>query len=115
MSKIFQGIGPSWEYPDQEPIDLDLGQKTGVNIGWSEDILKLSRPFTFRLNSECVAAATYQPVFQTLFLEFTDGTAYEYSGITPWMALDLIQSSSVGRYFNYEIRGQYPFEKLYWR
>ena len=113
MADIFKGRGPSWEYPDMEPIDLDLGMKSGVNIDW--DVTNISRPFTFRLDSECCASVTYNPILQYLFIEFTDGSGYEYANVPPWIALDLVQSSSAGRYFNYQIRNNYPFEQIYWR
>lgn len=88
--------------------------RTGSDIDW--DNLNVEKTFSMHTSSTCVAYVTYQPVFQTLFIQFTkDGTAYEYSGVEPWVVFDLVRSSSVGRYFNYHIRMEYAYEQLYGR
>jgi len=73
----------------------------------------ISRPFTFDLNSTCVGSVSYNPITNLLFIEFTDNTAYSYYGVPQWVVLDLIQSSSPGRYFNYHIRNEYTSELKY--
>lgn len=87
------------------PISLD--RLSGANINWKE--FDITQPFTFPLSSTCVATMAYNPFSNELFIEFTDGSEYEYSGVPQWVVLDLIQSSSAGRYFNYHIRDQYMY------
>lgn len=98
-------------FPDEF---MDVGIRSGTDIDWTN--LETKKDFSLHLGSTCVAYVTYQPVFQTLFIQFVeDGTGYEYSGVPPWVVYDLVRSSSVGRYFNYHIRMEYPYEQLYGR
>jgi len=95
-----------------DPENVDLGQVTGINIDWEN--FDPTKPFQIPLSSTCCASARYDPIGEFLFLEFTDGSGYEYQGVPQWVVTDLVQSSSVGRYFNYQIRDQYTFDQLYW-
>ena len=49
----------------------------------------------------------------TLTIRFTDGTLYEYYNVPPLVYANLNRGSiSLGRFFNYNIRGQYSFSRL---
>ena len=99
-------MGPTLPESDDE---LFAGLKTGINIDWSN--FEITKPFTFPLSSSCTAKVSYNPATLHLFIEFTDGTYYSYSGVPQWVVLDLVRSSSAGRYFNYQIRLEYPYNE----
>jgi hypothetical protein len=99
---------PDYEPESDGPVNF---MRSGVSIDFENT--DLETPFSFNLSSTCVVQARYDPIGEFLFIEFTDGTGYEYQGVPRWVATDLIQSSSAGRYFNYHIRNEYIFDQLY--
>jgi hypothetical protein len=44
----------------------------------------------------------------TLEVEFASGGVYDYEGVPPEEALQLLESESLGRYLAEHIRGAYP-------
>ena len=84
--------------------------RTGLNIDWEE--YSLTEPMTVPLSSSAIRFASYNPLTFTLTIDFTDGSVYEYSGVEPSTFIGLIQSSSVGRYFNYHIRDNYAYTEV---
>jgi hypothetical protein len=44
----------------------------------------------------------------TLEVEFTSGGIYDYEGVPPEEALQLLESDSLGQYLAQHIRGAYP-------
>lgn len=92
-----------------EMLDLDNYKRTGVDIDWPN--FDITQPFTFNLSSSCCGAVSYNPATKHLFIEFTDGTYYSYTGVEQWVMLEFVRSSSSGRYFNYHIRVEYPFNE----
>ena len=64
-----------------------------------------------RSSSECIDNVEYD--MGTLTIRFTDGTLYEYYNVPPLVYANLNRGSiSLGRFFNYNIRGQYSFSRL---
>ena len=85
-------------------------ERTGSPIKFSE--YSLTEPMTLPVSSSAISTISYNPITFTLTVDFTDGTAYEYYNVEPGTFIALAQSSSVGRYFNYNIRDNYAFSEL---
>lgn len=67
------------------------------------------------LDSSCVESAGWEFEAQgtgTLHIDFTDGTSYEYSGVSPLVYANLLRVSSKGWFFNRYIRNSYSFERV---
>jgi hypothetical protein len=63
-------------------------------------------------DSTCIANSSYDKKGKRLTLTFaSDGTTYEYSNVPQRQYLDLMDASSKGRLFNYDIRLAYPYAK----
>ncbi|NJL61921.1 MAG: KTSC domain-containing protein [Methylacidiphilales bacterium] len=45
--------------------------------------------------------------YRTLQVEFRNGATYQYAGVEPEIWQELHETSSIGRYFNNQIRGNY--------
>ena len=65
-----------------------------------------------RLTSSNLAAAKYEPEDMALFVVFTNGGHYLYSGVPQDVYDGLIEAESAGRYFHREIRNNYPAMKV---
>jgi hypothetical protein len=63
-------------------------------------------------DSTTLAAAAYDGVGQTLWLEFPSGARYLYSGVPDSIHRELLAASSKGRYFNHNIRGRFPYLRV---
>ena len=64
-----------------------------------------------RLNSSALSAAEWCGAGGgggTLFLTFTNGRTYAYSGVPAGTFRDLVGAPSAGRYYHSHIRGQFP-------
>jgi hypothetical protein len=48
----------------------------------------------------------------TLEVEFHDGDIYQYFDVPQAVHAELLQSSSVGKFFGSQIKGQYRYAKL---
>lgn len=84
--------------------------KTGVNIDWED--YSLTKPMTVPVSSSAISLVSYNPITLTMEISFTDGTQYEYYDVEPFVFTALIQSSSVGRYFNYNVRNNYSYSEI---
>ena len=84
--------------------------KTGIQIKFTE--YSLTEPMTIPVSSSAISTISYNPVTFTLDIEFTDGTEYEYYNVEPGVFIALAQSSSVGRYFNYNVRDSYAYSQV---
>ena len=69
------------------------------------------------VTSSNVAAMGYDPGdpdtdVGTLLIRFNNGATYEYSDIPAFLAEELFEADSVGRFVNVNIRGKYEGKKL---
>ena len=63
-----------------------------------------------RVQSEAVAQIEYDPPARTLFVQFTSGEWYSYSGVSPRVHADFVAAESKGRFFQDHIRGRYAYD-----
>lgn len=54
----------------------------------------------------------YDPSLQMLEIEFQDGSVYRYFGVPEEEHRGLLEAESKGRYFIYNIRDRYRYEKV---
>ncbi|HEV2687702.1 MAG TPA: KTSC domain-containing protein [Bryobacteraceae bacterium] len=59
------------------------------------------------LNSSALARVAYDESRQHLHIEFRDGSAYVYRGVTATVYRELLTAESQGGYFNRKIRNAY--------
>ncbi len=64
------------------------------------------------VNSSNIQAIGYDDEEEVLAIEFHSGMLYHYSGVSQTTFEELRDASSVGRYFNTNIRGDYPYQKM---
>lgn len=64
------------------------------------------------LTSKAVASAGYDPVTQTLELEFVGGRVYRYRGVPEGVFAWLLRTPSKGAYVSRKIDGQYDHEEV---
>ena len=64
------------------------------------------------VNSSNIAAVGYDADSQTLTIEFRSGGTYEFYDVPEAVHQSLMQSSSLGSYFQSEIRGRYRYVRL---
>ena len=67
------------------------------------------------IDSSCVESAGWEFEGQgtgTLHIDFTDGTSYEYSNVSPLVYANLIRAVSKGWYFNKYIRNSFSFSRV---
>jgi len=79
----------------------------GMNVNISD--YSLTEPMTIPLSSTAIRKAYFNPLERRLEISFTDGTVYEYYSVELDTFLGLIRASSVGKYFNYQIRNNYEY------
>lgn len=63
------------------------------------------------VNSSNIAAIGYDEKNKVLEIEFNTGSIYHYLNLPKKLADDLLKASSIGRFFNKEIRNERPFVK----
>lgn len=62
--------------------------------------------------STCVFTYDYDPETGELDIRFVERGAYRYYGV-PWpIVYGLSEASSLGEYFNSEIRGQFSYDRI---
>ncbi|HAW57988.1 MAG TPA: KTSC domain-containing protein [Bacteroidales bacterium] len=54
----------------------------------------------------------YDESSETMRIQFTNGSVYEYKNIPLVVYNDFMQASSLGAYLNRNIRNSYPYEKI---
>lgn len=69
----------------------------------------MDRDFVDSSNIESIG---YDENSLTLEVEFKGGSVYEYSGVPEHIYIELKEASSVGSYFNQNIRNDYPTSKV---
>lgn len=84
--------------------------KTGINIDWTS--FDPTQPFTVPVNSSAISAIAHNPITETTEVDFQDGTTYEYYDIPTMLVIEWIQSSSIGRFFNYNIRDNFNYSQI---
>jgi hypothetical protein len=62
----------------------------------------------YPVRSSALRAVGYDVRTSTLEVEFASGGVYDYEGVPPEEALQLLESESLGRYLAERIRGTYP-------
>lgn len=61
------------------------------------------------VSSSNLASVGYDPSSETLEVEFVNtGKVYEYYNVPPFEFDRLLEASSIGQYFNANIRNSYP-------
>lgn len=66
----------------------------------------------YRIDSTAIRAVGYDGSSRTLELEFPSGAVYDYLDVPPEEVLGLLESDSIGRYFDEHIRGPYPYQRV---
>ena len=59
--------------------------------------------------SSNISSVGYDPSSETLEIEFTNGSVYEYCGVPYEEYLELMDAGSIGEYFHQHIRNSYPY------
>lgn len=60
------------------------------------------------VTSESISEVGYDPDLEILELMFRNGRIYQYSNFPTFMYDRFRQSESLGKFFNFEIKGRYP-------
>jgi hypothetical protein len=64
------------------------------------------------VSSSNIEALGYDEASQILRVWFTTGTAYDYSNVPKIEFETLFYAPSIGAYFNRNIKGAYPYNKI---
>ncbi len=65
------------------------------------------------VSSSSIISVGYDPISETLEVEFAQsGKVYEYYNVQPFMYERMIESHSIGGFFNSEIRNSYSFSQV---
>ena len=59
-----------------------------------------------------VSRIRYEPDTQEVFVEFSDGSTYRYSGVPQNVYEELKDHPSKGRYINIVLRRRYQYQKV---
>lgn len=62
--------------------------------------------------SSNIQAVGYDESTETMRVQFTNGSIYEYRNVPSIVYNDFMQSGSLGAYLNRNIRNSYPYEKI---
>ena len=65
-----------------------------------------------QVESEAIREIDYDAERAKLFVTFKDGDLYVYVGVPGEVHRSFINADSKGRFFAYEIRDQYPYNKV---
>ena len=65
-----------------------------------------------QVQSEAIRAIDYDEERAKLFVTFHDGDRYVYVGVPGEVHRSFIDADSKGQFFAYEIRDQYPYNKV---
>lgn len=77
------------------------------------EALKAAEPIPMLpVSSSMAASIGYDKNEQVLQVEFHNGAVYQYSGVEADTWSDLHDAESVGRYYNYEIKGKYECDRV---
>jgi len=64
------------------------------------------------VKSSNIQEVGYDESTETMRVQFTNGSIYEYRNIPVIVNNDFMQASSLGAYLNRNIRNSYPYEKI---
>jgi hypothetical protein len=64
------------------------------------------------IDSSLVQRVEYDDVDQDLTVTFPNGSVYKYERVSNSEFLDLIQAGSIGKHFNYHIKGAKDCEQI---
>lgn len=64
------------------------------------------------VSSSSIASIGYDARAKTLEVEFNSGRVYRYYDVPQTVHYELVSASSIGGYFNANIRPNYPYERL---
>ena len=64
------------------------------------------------VSSSNIAAVGYESATETLEVEFLSGVVYEYKNVPDVVHEQFVNASSLGSFFNREIRKVYAYEKI---
>lgn len=64
------------------------------------------------VSSSNIEAVGYSPIDKLLQVEFKNGTTYQYEGVPANIAQGLVDASSVGQFFNANVKDSYGYTKL---
>ena len=64
------------------------------------------------VHSTMANAVGYDPDHQVLQVEFKNGAVYQYEDVDEETWEAMISSNSLGQFYNYEIKGNYPSRRL---
>lgn len=62
------------------------------------------------VESSVIAEIGYEE--EVMEVRFNNGGVYRYFNVPPEVCLNLLKADSKGRFFNYEIRGEYPCTRI---
>lgn len=65
-----------------------------------------------QVDSEAIREVSYDADRAKLFVTFIDGDRYVYVGVPGEVHRSFLESDSKGQFFAYEIRDQYPYNKV---
>jgi hypothetical protein len=64
------------------------------------------------VSSSTIQSIAHDPSTETLEVKFNNGSTYRYSDVPASVHSDLMDSSSVGKFLNSHIKGQYSHEQV---
>jgi hypothetical protein len=64
------------------------------------------------VESSNIAAVGYNKPTKTLRIEFTNGSVYDYAGVSPQQHEALMGSESKGQFLNMAIKSQFPYTRV---
>ena len=64
------------------------------------------------ISSSDISSIGFEPQSQTLEIEFKSGGIFQYFEVSENIYNTLVNSISIGKYFNQYIKGQYNYKKL---
>ena len=65
-----------------------------------------------QVDSEAIREVSYDAERAKLFVTFIDGDRYVYVGVPGEVHRSFLEADSKGQFFAYEIRDQYPYNKV---
>ena len=65
-----------------------------------------------RVDSTAITDIEYEDDHGKLYVRFIDGDRYVYVGVPGEVHRSFLSADSKGRFFAYEIRDQYPYNKV---
>ena len=66
----------------------------------------------YPVDSSHLVSVGYKPSSSTLEIEFNDGSVYQYFDVAEFEYHELVNSSSVGKYFHNNIEDHYQYIRL---